>query len=1074
MLDLTCGLVAENSSTSFVHLNTYIPSDNGGASISSLRLYRDDPPTTTSISVLITELTSPSLFEAKDPTVSSGRVYRYQTIAVNSEGVESPRSAVATLIAASPPGKPDSVKVVYHSRSALHVVWQQPAYTGGSDIFKFTLYMDDGLGGSRVVVYEGPTTYKEFTGLESGLQYAFQVSATNVVGEGELSEVAIFKTVADPGPPGKPFVLSTDCALETLELGWAPPEDDGGCEIEKYAVYEYSTQLVELAGSATTALTTSVTITGRNCTSAGGPWLFMVRAKNCEDWSVNSLALYTRNADLPGPVEGLSAEIMDVGTIRYIWTALDWTVAGVGSEAVEVFKGYELWGDDGLGGPFNLVYNGFNKPNTRYYLRTGLVLGRTYRAYVLGVNIVGKSSAEVSNKTILYTLMAYRPSPPVNVTTYYHTNTCVAVTWDPSSDDGGSPMNYYQLNYAAEALNVTWTDASMPYGANWLNTTVCGLSEGVTYQFRVRGVNLVNITGEWSALVSRLVGKPPIAAPLNLRRRSSTMESIVWEWDALSSVYYGGASMVSYQLFVNKGYNDEPTLVFDGSLSPNTRTYNSTALVCGLVYKAQVAAQSSIGVGPESPSVSVQLAVPPGPPQGLVLVSSSADHIKVAWEAPVDTGCAGIEHYKVERDCGSGFTVLNSTWSSVFYNDSAVPGVSGSQCVYRIAARNQALTDWGPYSTYVSGFTATVPGMPTGVGVTATGRTTCSLKWTAPSYDGGSAVMNYDVYIDDGHVGSFGRAQLESGLVTIITGLSQGLSYRIKVAAVNVVGTGNFTVPISCVAADLAGPPLNLKGTSAGDGMVRVEWEQPVDDGGAYLLGYRVIVNGTCTIYSSIIDPATTVAILPCEEGVLYKLTATAYTQVGWGANSTAVDFICVEPPGAPTGLGLNYNEEMGALDVRDLRSRGLMSLHWEEAVRASSYRLYIDDGSLGGLFALAYEGTESAYVATGLQDGSYYRWKVGAVNGGGQGPNSTAFTALMRCVPVAPSAAPTKTAGSPWTLDVGGMRRSMALKVFVSDYVATSERRLRLGRVGLPSLSRCATSLSYQQRLPETSCFCW
>ncbi|KAF4755617.1 hypothetical protein FOZ63_008289, partial [Perkinsus olseni] len=289
----------KNSSMSFIHLNTFVPLDNGGASIRYLRVYRDDPPTTSSISVLIAELSSPYLFDFKDLSVSTGRLYRYQTIAVNSEGVESPRSPVATLVAASPPSQPASVRVVYRSRTALHVVWEQPQDNGGNDLFKFTLYMDSGRGGNRLPVFEGPATHREFDGLEPGLRYTFQVSATNIAGESALSDMATFRTVADPGPPGKPFIVSTDCGAETIEIGWAPPEDDGGCEIEKYAVYEYSTELVELTGSVNTALASSYTITGRNCTAAGGPWLFTVRAKNCEGWSSDSHALYTRNADLP-------------------------------------------------------------------------------------------------------------------------------------------------------------------------------------------------------------------------------------------------------------------------------------------------------------------------------------------------------------------------------------------------------------------------------------------------------------------------------------------------------------------------------------------------------------------------------------------------------------------------------------------------------------------------------------------------------------------------------------------------------------------------------------------------------
>ena len=75
-----------------------------------------------------------------------------------------------------------------------------------------------------------------------------------------------------------------------------------------------------------------------------------------------------------------------------------------------------------------------------------------------------------------------------------------------------------------------------------------------------------------------------------------------------------------------------------------------------------------------------------------------------------------------------------------------------------------------------------VPGAPTVVSATATGNTTATVTWTAPSFVGESAITTYSV--------TGGGSVSVVGTTGTVTGLSAGTSYTFSVASVNAVGTG--------------------------------------------------------------------------------------------------------------------------------------------------------------------------------------------------------------------------------------------------------------------------------------------
>ncbi|MEI6796705.1 MAG: leucine-rich repeat protein, partial [Methanomassiliicoccales archaeon] len=89
-----------------------------------------------------------------------------------------------------------------------------------------------------------------------------------------------------------------------------------------------------------------------------------------------------------------------------------------------------------------------------------------------------------------------------------------------------------------------------------------------------------------------------------------------------------------------------------------------------------------------------------------------------------------------------------------------------------------------------------VPEAPTRLSA-APGDTNVVLTWSAPSNDGGSPVTGYKLYRSSTSNGVYTLITSPSGLTYTNTGLTNNQTYWYKVSAVNAIGEGNGSSPIS-------------------------------------------------------------------------------------------------------------------------------------------------------------------------------------------------------------------------------------------------------------------------------------
>jgi hypothetical protein len=1017
--------VRTSSNPPFVDLE-WTPPDNGGLPISRTEISRDDGNMGM---LLLLSTVYPPYQNFSDKTVIGGRTYRYR-LKVYNERAASQYSFLSTITAAGLPSQVAIPEVVNQTKTAITVSWTVPG-NNGADVYQFIVRRDDGLGSSLTQVYRGAGLQFTSTGLATNRWYSFTVAARNAAGEGIQSEPLRVISASMPSRVGVPILLESSCAGGSIRFKWTRPDDDGGCRLWQYRIVKDGKPLPASIWLATTLVYNTG---GLDC---GAQHQWSVQVRNClRIWGSDSPVLTSYTASLPERVTGLNATHVSSTELLYSWTPLTGTTQ-IGSIDHTILRGYELWLDDGIGGRFRKAYDGFNKPFQVSEVVSGLVPARSYRAYVRALNVVGASR----DSEILYKSMSVEPAAPGQLSVASAGLTAVACTWKPPNSDGGSAVLHYILEYAPEPLFNVWQKDG-PYPDNTQTVkTIFGLAKGTLYQFRIRAVTSAG-KGRYSQIVSHIVGSPPTAAPTGLTRMATSSVSLTWGWQPLPEAYTGGAPLNGYRLYMNTGRQDVTELIYDGADRPSVTEFTPTSLACGRTYLAEISAVTRIGEGPRSPPVNFTLAHTPSQPRSARGLSSSTASITIAWDVPQNIGCAEMHSYRVERDGGNGFEKLLDVKTPTQTLTDSSSLIAGKMYIYRISARNVAMSNFGPHSDYITAYAAGFPSAVSNIGYVSSTRTSITLQWDAPSKSGGATIDGYRVQVDDGLGGDFVDASVVTETYAIIESLNPGRPYRFRIAAETVVGSGPYAPVYRQVVASVPGPPIaaTLGSVPGYNDRVQVSWPEPADDGGSLILGYKVVFNGTCDRYDGTgVASITSVQIL-CTTGVRESISVQARNIIGWGPPSPAVDRMCGASPGVPSNLRLLQTLPPSPLDMADTRTPTSMQLAWDApketgGLPIKSYQLYRDAGDASGVYTLAYAGLANNVTIHSLTNGRVYRFYAVALNDIGAGERGAVFGGEMRCTPRPIVAAPYKVSGSPWAISFSWPETSDTCGAAVSHY---------------------------------------
>jgi hypothetical protein len=145
--------------------------------------------------------------------------------------------------------------------------------------------------------------------------------------------------------------------------------------------------------------------------------------------------------------------------------------------------------------------------------------------------------------------------------------------------------------------------------------------------------------------------------------------------------------------------------------------------------------------------------------------------------------------------------------------------------------------------TVASSVLFTEPGAPTSVSGTA-GNAQVSLSWTAPEFTGLTSITDYIIQYSTSatfasSITTFTDSVSSSTSVTV-TGLTNGTTYYFRVAAVNAVGTGQYSSISAGVTPITVPTGVTSLSASASDRTITATWSAPSSDGGSAITSYTV------------------------------------------------------------------------------------------------------------------------------------------------------------------------------------------------------------------------------------------
>ncbi len=634
----------------------------------------------------------------------------------------------------------------------VDLTWDQPTSNGNSSITNFLVYRGTSPGSESFLIEIGNVTTYNDTSVTNGIQYYYRIKAKNIIGEGPMSNEA------DDMPTGLPTVpqsLQATWGDSYVDLSWSAPNSNGGSAITNYEIYRGTT-----SGGETFLIEIGNLLTYNDATvTNGNEYFYKVSAKNALGESPQSNEV-KGTPGLPTAPIGLAVD----GGSSY--ANLTWSAPSI--DGGFPITNYEIYRGISSGSLSLLTEIG----NLLYYNDTSVSSGTTYYYQVSAKNSVGEGSKSGEVNVLIASL----PTEPENLLASVG-NGYVNLTWDPPSDDGGSPITNYRIykgtTSGGESFLIQIDDIL------FYNDTI--VTNGVTSYYQVSAKNAA-----WEGLLSEEVQGTPIAPPSEpLNLQSSAGDGYVnLTWDA--PIDDGGSAVTNYRIYKGNVSGSENFLVEIGAVT----FYNDSDVTNGVTYYYKVSARNAAGEGSQSTGTDATPVGLPTAPQNLQ-VSTGDGYIYLTWEAPLDVGGSEITNYRIYRDN----TFLVEIGNVTSYNNTGL--INGQAYVYNVSAKNTV--GEGVLSTEISGTPvppATVPSAPQNLQGTA-GDGQVVLTWEASSSDGGSAITGYKIYRGSS-AGNLTLLTLVGNVLTYTdSSVTNGQTYYYKVSAVNGVGESTQTSEVS-------------------------------------------------------------------------------------------------------------------------------------------------------------------------------------------------------------------------------------------------------------------------------------
>lgn len=424
--------------------------------------------------------------------------------------------------------------------------------------------------------------------------------------------------------------------------------------------------------------------------------------------------------------------------------------------------------------------------------------------------IVKSAVGKISSKTTV--LVRGPPGPPGGVQVMKVTNTTATIEWTDGADNG-QPITWYTVSGRTN-WNKTWVNLAENITAKEVNRNngrkeakVGGLSPGSSYEFRVAASNRHGYGP--SSAPSPLHNTPsdkPYKAPSKVGGGGGKIGDLTITWNPLKPQDQNGPG-IYYKIYW-KHINDTEfqSLVLKED-TMGTAVVHIKADNYYTKYIVKVQAGNNLGLGPESEEVDIYSAedMPQDPVSSVIAYSFNSTALNISW-SPVDQSRERIRGKLIGHRLKYWVQGLREENAVYYLSRSTRPWalIVGLQpdTYYRVKVMAYNSAGEGPESQYVieRTFRKAPQKPPSSVHIKGINPSTVKVNWryVAPSLEEeplqGYKVRVWEVDQDMSRANDT-IIDVGSKLEALVTGLSPGKAYNMRVLAFSNGGDGRMSSP---------------------------------------------------------------------------------------------------------------------------------------------------------------------------------------------------------------------------------------------------------------------------------------
>uniref|UniRef100_A0A8C6U7Q2 Titin n=1 Tax=Neogobius melanostomus TaxID=47308 RepID=A0A8C6U7Q2_9GOBI len=692
-------------------------------------------------------------------------VYFFRVLAVNELGVGLPASTEAVKVSEAPlpPGKIVLVDVTRHT---VTLSWEKPDHDGGSKITNYVVEMQPKGDDKWTVCSESKALEATIDGLTTGEEYSFRVTAVNDKG------------CSDPKPLACPVVVKDITVEPTFNLLFNTYSVKAGDDLKIDVPFKGRPQpeVSWKKDGHTLKQTTRVNVVNSKTSSK-----ILIKDATKDDVGKYEITLTssvgTNKAEIsviildkPGPPSNIKVDEVSADFICLSWDPPSY-------DGGCQINNYVVEKRDTTTTTWQIVSATVARTSIKV---TRLTQGKEYQFRIAAENRYGKSHS-IDSAPVIAQYPFEPPGPPTNLHVASATKYGMLVEWGRPANDGGSPVTGYHVE-CKDQSSILWSKVSRGLIAeNQFKMT--GVEEGLLYQFRVYAENIAGI-GPCTKPSEPVAARDPCQSPRNLRVTNITRTSVSLFWE--KPEYDGGIKITGY--IVERSELPNGRWLKCNFTNLQDTFYDVTGLTEDVQYDFHVIAKNS----------AEQLSSP-SENTGPVTVKDDVDPPTITMEdkfrqlVVIKAG----EIIKIDADIsGRPLPVVSWSKDGKEIDTKARCEITSTNFATTLIVRDTIRRDSGQYALTLHNVGGTrsedpqfLPSPPAKPKIVDSTKTTVTLSWNKPLFDGGAPVTGYRVEYrksldDEWFVGVQNTKNTEFTVV----GLTPGMEYVFVVKSINKIG----------------------------------------------------------------------------------------------------------------------------------------------------------------------------------------------------------------------------------------------------------------------------------------------